>query len=307
MNDNVNYRNSSEISVGTQSAPDSASNNKSIHTFFSDFINIKETSVDDIVQFYYKWGIYIEHNELIIPSLLIDAFSKTHSIYAPIIKKILDGKYKELTEKEINLFNTNLGKIQLKIVSPTLSKPIEKYSAIFCFYSDGKLDMEVNLKMIGHPSLAEKEARIIGTLKGKMPLSVKLTPIDDTLLGYLSKQSGIELLDEFRDKWIVESTNLNIAKGTNEIKLYIEDVMKREQKEKIEEVYAAYSHAQSLEEILVLKLWSYFSLPTSQKHKKLCIVCYKPVSRPNSKHCGSKICIKRIKSLKNKRYYKTTK
>lgn len=240
-------------------------------------------------------------------SLIREAFSEIQSNYSTIVKKVVKKQSRELTENDIYKLNDSLAQIHLKIIAPALNAPINHHSHILCFYSDDKLDMDVKVTQLGHPSVDKKEARLKCILKKTTSTNTyKYTRVDESLLSYLSQQSGSTLIDEYINQWIVESKKSNQKEGYNEIILYIGGINNRKNKDHVN-VMSSFTYSRTLEHIIAKKIWDFLSLQENQMYKDLCMVCSKPVSRKNSRHCGSKICKDKVKSLRNHSYYKNQK
>ncbi len=290
--------------VGISVDPESEVNSKSILDFFSELLELKDTADTTTIQFFEKWGVS--------PALIFSEseFKKILESYLPIIKTLLDNQPSNLTVSDIDLINENLSEVKLAITSPVLQAPLKKISNVHCFYTNDKLDMEIKLKRIGHPD-SKKEARIECELKPKnsSELTCKLTRVDNNLFSYLAEHSDRNILDEFSNKWIVESENfvlkLPISESINKIVFYLEEVDNRKIKDQIKELNPSYRYSRTLEKVICKKIWEYLRIESFKNPINRCQVCYKPVSRPNSKHCGSKQCKDRLKSLINKSYYRT--
>jgi hypothetical protein len=312
----MNMKKKLEFATGEWLAPENEKNDKSVFNFFSEFLSIKDSDKNSLLKFLKRWGISplsFERATNNIEKDIQSELERLRSVYKELLEKILTKRLVDITKDEFASINNKLAKVNLMISSPTFEEPIQRINYVRCFYTNDQLDMEVSIVRKGHPHVDPQEARIVCILKPKsvMPFTYKETPVDRKLFKYLAKNTESSLLDEYQDKWVVEKQNFILKKtlfeSYNEITLYIGGINKRKSRNKPEEIQAAFNYDCTLENVLIFKIWFYFYMSKSQRSKKLCIVCYNPVNRPNSNHCGTKECIDRIKSEYNSSRYKSHK
>ena len=297
------------FATGEDIQPESEINKKSVFHFFSEFLSLKIVDITELLVFTQKWGIITTFSEDTKKNII-----NLQKHYRQLLLKIINNEISQITKAELDSVNKLLTNITPALHTPLQEQPLNQLTYIQCFYDDNeKLSMDVEIKSEGHPDIDEEAARIVCNLMPRQTntFNMKKTPVDKNLFKYLQMYSKSQLNDGKVNDWIVEKQKFvlkePLGESYNQVTFYIEGINKRPTKQKIETINASYSFARNLDTVLAYQIWWYFNLGQNQQFQKTCKICYSPVSRANSKHCGKKECIDRLKSVTNHKYYNSHK
>lgn len=292
------------IISGRSVIPQTLGNKTDPYTFLAEFSELKVTDGNGIIAFLTKWGVYVDWFDGNNPvSIVKDLLLKTKGKYQPLINKILLKDETPINITELEELNTALSNIKM-VISPEKQDYLPRYNYLPIFYKNGALDtIFSNIERIGHPAEDPIAARIKFLIRPANPKNseIRMVKLDKHLITTIISNTEYDMInDELYHQWIVEYArpfNLESNHFEYEVLIRIGEPGKT-LFYKPSELNAVYRVKSTLDVVMARKIWQIFSNKNSKI--RLCLVCGKPTSRPNSKTCSRISCKHDLRKI-NKR------
>ncbi|MCX6784165.1 MAG: hypothetical protein NT141_03850 [candidate division WWE3 bacterium] len=292
------------IPVLEDSKPKSFGNNNDPYTFLAEFCELNTESWQKIENFSKRWDVYIDVVAKYTPKQrdIKERFSQAKEKYESLINKVRGLDYTYANYSELEELNKDLSEIKVAVISenPGFGK-LFNYLPVFC-NSDTLETRFTSIEILGHPEISPKAAKIKILIeptnqRNWVPIRKKL---DSKLVKDILTQINYPLDEKFLHQWVVASTKLIGPRIRYEATLKL-----GEPSELL--VYAPntlrgmHTSGCGIESIVAQNIWRV--LFGKNDKIRLCRVCGRPASRPNSKTCKQAICRNRFRSLRNRKIY----
>lgn len=286
--------------IGTSSEPRSSINGKDIFTFFAELKESTKYRESEIVNFCNKWTIDV--TKLVATDGGIkNNFLKVRGKYMPLVEKFVKGNlfiYKE----DLNLVNEHLSAFKLQVSpSPALvSKTVQ--SLYITFHTNSYLDAIERVIPIGHPDLEKKGFRLELYLVDqniRKAGTTNLIELSGITINEIIKAKNVEALlsYDFKDNLIIHSIERD-EKGNKKVVLKFGFPHQGQREYKNTDLVASHENGMGLEDTIIFYIWDFIA-NSNGKNIKLCIVCGRKVSRPDSSYCDNQSCKQKVRSKRN--------
>lgn len=300
-----------KIITGADVKPETLKNKKDLYSFFADLNDLNTQSWAEIEGFASKWGVNYDQwlYDRSNPKLVLQQFTLIKQNYLALIQRVTFKQDFYLTQPELLDLNKALSTVSLKISSLSEQPDVTNFNDLYCYYQNGQLNTEFyNQKMIGHPD-ETKAAKLTFLMRpkdlrdqiGKAAIERKATKLDEKLIKIILRGKEFQT-EEYRNKWVIEKREPGLDPNSTKITVRIGKKNESLKEPHKDELFASYRVTPTLETVIARKIWQYIS--SNNPNINLCIVCGRPISRPNSSHCSREECRNIIRAGRNKQLQK---